>query len=153
MQGQIDSYNSMLTKLQAGADNDARRKMVGEIEGKLVSLQNQLQTLIAQKDNPDTIESTPTTHSSPVRGGRGGGRFSTRGGRSFRGGGRFFPRGRGRGRFVPSRGRGRGSGRSFNISWSAKSAAAAEGATSADGPGTDMSVVVPPPQSDVEGTD
>ena len=35
VQGQIDSYNAMLAKLQAGADNDARRKMVGEIESKL----------------------------------------------------------------------------------------------------------------------
>ena len=96
VQGQIDSYNSMLTKLQAGADNDARRKMVGEIEGKLVSLQSQLQTLSAQRDNPALIESTVRTHPSPVRrGGRSfGGRFNTRGGRSFRGGGRFVARGR-----------------------------------------------------------
>lgn len=156
VQGQIDSYNAMLAKLQAGADNDARRKMVGEIESKLVTLQGQLQALSAQKDNPDIIESIPTTHSSPVRGGRGGGRFNTRGGRSFRGGGRFAPRGRGRGRFVSSRGRGRGGGRSFNVSWSAKSAATGEGAQSApvsDGADSAASIVVPPPGSDIEGTE
>lgn len=141
VQGQIDSYNSMLTKLQAGADNDARRKMVGEIEGKVVTLQSQLQSLNAQKDNPDLIESIPPpTHSSPVRGGRGGGRFAGRGGRgSFRGSGRFAPRGRGRGRFAPSRGRGR-SGRSYNASWSAKSAAGGEGEAS----DSTSSMVIPP---------
>lgn len=156
VQGQIDSYNSMLTKLQAGADNDARRKMVGEIEGKLVSLQSQLQTLSAQRDNPALIESTVRTHPSPVRrGGRSfGGRFNTRGGRSFRGGGRFVARGRrgrGGGRFTSSRGHGR-AGRSFNPSWRAENETATgqEGSDPASFDDTNTSpasLVVPPPDS------
>lgn len=137
VQNQVDSYTTMLNKLQSTADGESKRKMVGEIESKLVSLNAQLQSLNEQRDNPGTVVPAASLEASP--GGREGGYNAYR-----RGGGRFHSsgrRGKGRvGRFISSRGRGAIRGR---------------GGRGRDGGGGGIggSVVIPPPVAESGGGD
>ena len=85
----------MRGKLEGSVENDSKRKLIGEIESKIVDLQAQLQSLAEQKNSSGGSNNFKF---SPQGRDQGRGRGSFRDGRiPFRGsrGGR-----RGRGRFV-----------------------------------------------------
>ena len=87
VQEQLDQNASMLTKLESKPYSDTKRKMMDEIEGKIVNLQVQLHSLKEQKENP--ISAPSPNHARPNNfsgrtGGRIGGRMGGRSGRAGR---------------------------------------------------------------------
>lgn len=116
LQGQIDQYKSMLSKLTAGSGGSEDKAVLAEtVESRLMDLQAQMQATREQRERGDlaTESGTSVQSSGPVMGGRGRGGRVARGGRMGRGAGRFASFGRGRGAI---RGRGRGAGRAANLS-------------------------------------
>ena len=90
----MDQFVEMRGKLEGSVENDAKRKLIGEIESKIVDLQAQLQSLAEQKNSSG---SNNNFKFSPQGRDQGRGRGSYRDGRiPFRGSSRGGRRGRGR---------------------------------------------------------
>ncbi len=107
LQAQVDKCRQMIEKLDSSEDSDSKRKLLDNLESKIVDLQAQLRTVRQQIEKgfvPEGVAATQAPSSSyhvPYAGqyrGRGGGRHAVHG-RGY--GGRYYSA-------VPFRGGGRG---------------------------------------------